>query len=166
MATVYLALGSNVGIGEEQFDRAIELLKENLANIKQARRYTSKAVGFTDQPDFLNTAIKGQTQLSPPDLLTFTQNVEQQVGRIRRFRWGPREIDIDIIFYDEQVVNEPTLSIPHPRFSERDFVLRPLCDLSPELIDPISRLTVRKLYEKLPKDSLSIQIQTETSCST
>lgn len=157
MATVYLALGSNVGVGDQQFDTAIELLEKKLTDIEQAPRYTSKAVGFVDQPDFLNTAIRASTELTPQDLLTFTQSVEQSVGRIRRFRWGPREIDIDIIFYDNQIVEEDTLTIPHPRFSERDFVLKPLLDLNPELIDPLSKLTVSELYAKIPNESRSIK---------
>lgn len=157
MAEVYLALGSNVGSGDVHLDQAIKLLESAVSNIKQAPRYTSKAVGFTEQADFLNTVISGETALKPQELLVFIQQVEQEVGRIRRFRWGPREIDIDIIFYDGQIINNPDLSIPHPRFSERDFVLQPLCDLKSDFIDPISKLTVHELYEKLPKEALSIK---------
>lgn len=157
MAVVYLALGSNVGVGDRQFDKAIKSLREHLTDIEQAPRYSSKAVGFTDQPDFLNTVIRAQTDLSPKELLAFTQMVEQKVGRIRRFHWGPREIDIDIIFYDNRIIDDPGLSIPHPRFAERDFVLKPLNDLNPELVDPISKLTVRELYAKLPKNSRAIK---------
>ena len=153
MATVYLALGSNVGVGDKQFDEALKLLQEQLADITQAPRYTSQAVGFTDQPDFLNTVLRAETELSPQELLGFTQTVEKKVGRIRRFRWGPREIDIDIIFYDDQVITDDNLSIPHPRFAERDFVLKPLLDLNSELIDPLSQLTVSTLYEKIPNES-------------
>lgn len=158
MATVFLALGSNVGNGNKQFDWAIELLSSELLNVVQAPRYISKPVGFTDQSDFLNTALKAETKLSPTELLEFTQNIEKKVGRIRRFRWGPREIDIDIIFYDNLMINEPILAIPHPRFAERDFVLLPIKDISPDLIDPISGKTVKELYDKLPKGSLSIQV--------
>ncbi len=157
MAVVYLALGSNVGSGDAQFDTAIALLSEELTAITQAPRYVSKAVGFTDQPDFLNTAIRGETTLSAEDLLSLTQSVEKKVGRVKRFRWGPREIDIDIIFYDNQVIDTPNLTIPHPRFAGRDFVVKPLLDLNPELIDPISKLTIRQLYEKIPHESRSIK---------
>jgi 2-amino-4-hydroxy-6-hydroxymethyldihydropteridine diphosphokinase len=156
MATIYLALGSNVGIGDQQFDDTIAALSKQLTNIRQAKRYTSKAVGFIDQPDFLNTVIEATTTLSPKDLLSFTQATEQATGRIRRFRWGPREIDIDIIFYDDVVINEPDLILPHPRFAEREFVLKPLCDLNPDIVDPISHKTVQKLYNHLPKRNLSI----------
>jgi len=157
MATVYLALGSNVGDGDQQFDRAIELLTPALSHIQQAPRYSSKAVGFTDQPDFLNTAIRAETDLDLRQLLELTQSVEQKVGRVKRFHWGPREIDIDIIFYDNHVIELPDLSIPHPRFSERDFVLRPLQDLSPEFVDPLTHKTVKALYDQLPLESRSIK---------
>jgi 2-amino-4-hydroxy-6-hydroxymethyldihydropteridine diphosphokinase len=157
MATVYLALGSNVGIGDKQFDSAIALLGGQLSDIKQAPRYTSKAVGFTDQPDFLNSAVQADTKLSPQELLTFTQTVEQKVGRIRRFRWGPREIDIDIIFYDDLVIEKPTLTVPHSRLSERDFVLKPLCDLNPQFVDPITKNTIQELYDNLPEIERSIK---------
>ena len=156
MVTVYIALGSNVGIGAKQFDHAITLLGEQLSHIKQASRYHSKAVGYTDQPDFLNTAIQAETELSPQELLAFTQMVEQKVGRIRRFRWGPREIDIDIIFYGDQIVEEPELTIPHARFRERDFVLLPIIDLNPAMIDPVTHLTIDELYKNLPITERSI----------
>jgi 2-amino-4-hydroxy-6-hydroxymethyldihydropteridine diphosphokinase len=157
MAIVYLALGSNVGKGDQQFDSALKALREHLTDIKQASRYTSAAVGFTDQPDFLNTVIEAETDLSPQELLAFTQMTEQKVGRIRRFRWGPREIDIDIIFYDDQIIDEPDLSIPHPRFAKREFILKPLLDLNPDLIDPVSKKTIQQLYEQLPAENRVIK---------
>lgn len=156
MVEVYLALGSNVGNGDAQFDAAIRLLAEKLENIKQAKRYTSKAFGFTDQPDFLNTALESETNLQPLELLEFVKDVEVKVGRIKRFRWGPREIDIDIIFYGDEIIDEPNLQIPHIGFSERDFVLKPLCDLNPNLVDPKSQKTVQQIYDNLPKSAKNI----------
>jgi 2-amino-4-hydroxy-6-hydroxymethyldihydropteridine diphosphokinase len=150
MTTVYLALGANVGDTAANIEQAVSLLAEKIAGIEQAPVYASKAVGYTDQPDFLNTALRGQTELPPLELLKFIKEVEQRVGRVERFRWGPREIDIDIIFYGDQVFEDDGLAIPHPSFRERDFVLKPLCDLEPDLIDPVSRLTVRKLLAGLP----------------
>src|SRR4051812_44554807 len=120
METVYLALGSNVGDSQEHIKKAVQLLGESLQHIKRAPIYRSKAVGYTDQPNFLNTAIEGQTQLSPQKLLKFIKDVEKRVGRVARFRWGPREIDIDIIFYGDQIVEQDGLTIPHARFAERD----------------------------------------------
>jgi 2-amino-4-hydroxy-6-hydroxymethyldihydropteridine diphosphokinase len=156
MATVYLALGSNVGDSESYIKQAVEMLGSKISHIKIAPIYRSKAVGYTDQADFFNTVIVGQTELDPRQLLKFVKKIEPKVGRIARFRWGPREIDIDIIFYDNKVLDESNLIIPHPRFSQRDFVLKPICDLDPKQIDPRSGLSVSELYAKLPKDQLSI----------
>lgn len=156
MAVVYLALGSNVGIGNRQLNQAITLLQERLINVIHAPHYSSKAVGYTDQADFVNTVIQAETTMLPEELLAFTQNVEQTIGRIHRFRWGPREIDVDIIFYDDLILSTPDLTIPHPRFAERDFVLKPLCDLNPDLIDPITKKTVQQLLDELPEGNLSI----------
>lgn len=156
MAVVYLALGSNVGIGNQQLSQTVTLLQEQLSNISCAPHYASTAVGYTNQPDFINTVIRAETIMSPQDLLAYTQSVEQAIGRIRRFRWGPREIDIDIIFYDNQIIDTPDLIVPHPRFAERDFVLKPLCDLNPDIVDPITKKTVKALYDQLPTGNLSI----------
>lgn len=156
MAVVYIALGSNVGIGDQQFDKAISLLEKKLTDIVETRRYSSKAVGVTDQPDFLNSVIQAKTSLNPHELLALTQATEQSVGRIHRFRWGPREIDIDIIFYNDEIIDTPELTIPHPRFAERDFVLKPLCDLNPDIIDPRSHKTIAELYSQLSAENLSI----------
>ncbi len=156
MAVVYLALGSNVGDSTHHIKQATELLSKILHDMRQAPLYSSKAVGYTDQPDFLNTALSGETNLSPEELLAAVKLVEQEVGRVATFRWGPREIDIDIIFYDDLRMETDTLTIPHPRFRERDFVLRPLCDLNPELIDPISQQSVTALLAHIDSQQESV----------
>lgn len=163
MAHICLALGSNVGKSREYIDKAVELLGRSVDSINLAPLYISKAVGYTDQPDFLNTALCGETALSPQELLTFVKDAEKQVGRIYRFRWGPREIDIDIIFYDDTVLDTVELTIPHPRFAERDFVLQPLADIVPDLRDPRSGQPISALLAALPQDSLSIQTNKPTS---
>ncbi len=155
MIEVYLALGSNLGDSRHNIIKAIQLMSPEIQKISQAPVYKTKPVGYTNQPDFFNTAISGQTDLSPEELLTFTRNVEQQVGRVARFHWGPREIDIDIIFYGNQIIKQPGLIIPHPHFSERDFVLKPLSDLNPDLIDPISQQTIKQLARLTNNSSLS-----------
>lgn len=156
MTTVYLALGSNVGDSRDNIAQAIQLLGSSVKQIKQAPLYTSKAVGYTDQPDFLNTALSGQTDLSPAALLKFTNEVERQVGRTASFHWGPREIDIDIVFYGDQVLQTDKLSLPHPNFSQRDFVLRPLKDLNPQITDPVSGQTISQLLDNLDPSQYSI----------
>ncbi len=149
MPVVYLALGSNVGDSRGYIEQAIELLSDKVQGIQTAPIYKSKAIGHTGQPNFLNTAIRGQTNLIPGDLLEFVNEVEQKVGRVERFRWGPREIDIDIILYGDFRQETKKLTLPHPHFRERDFVLKPLRDLDGNLIDPISGQTVLQLLDKL-----------------
>jgi 2-amino-4-hydroxy-6-hydroxymethyldihydropteridine diphosphokinase len=156
MAMVYLALGSNIGDSLQYIGQAIGLLGSVVHDIQQAPVYVSKAVGYTDQADFMNTAICGQTELSPQTLLQAIDTIEQQIGRVRRFRWGPREIDIDIIFYEDRFIESKNLTIPHPAFRERDFVLQPLVDLNSTLIDPVSQKTVKQLLEQLNPSQLSI----------
>jgi 2-amino-4-hydroxy-6-hydroxymethyldihydropteridine diphosphokinase len=156
MAIVYLALGSNVGDSRANIAQAVRLLGASFAQIKQAPCYLSKAVGYTDQPDFLNTALRGQTGLDPQALLEFIKDVEQKVGRTASFHWGPREIDIDIIFYDDLVMDTEELTIPHAHFSERDFVLQPLCDLNPSLTDPMSGQTVAGLLAQIGSTQKSL----------
>ena len=156
MTTVYLALGSNVGESRVNITQAIQLLGASIQQIKQAPLYISKAVGYTDQPDFLNTAISGRTNLDPEALLEFIKITERQVGRTASFHWGPREIDIDIILYGDQVLETDKLTIPHPRFRDRDFVLKPLNDLDPALIDPVSRQTTGQLLAKVDSSHQSI----------
>ena len=156
MTTTYLALGSNVGDPAQYITKAIDSLQTVLSEVKQAPLYTSKAVGYTDQPNFLNTVISGQTELSPQELLEVIDKIERKLGRIKRFRWGPREIDIDIIFFGNQILNTEKLVIPHPSFRERDFVLQPLVDLNSQTTDPVSQLTVKELLDRLEPSSLSI----------
>lgn len=156
MSTVYLALGSNVGDSAAAIEQAVFLLGEKITNIRQAPLYHSKAAGFTDQPDFLNTAVCGQTELTPRELLAFCQATEVAVGRIRRFHWGPREIDIDILLYDDLVIDEPDLSIPHARLLERDFMLRPLLDLNPDAQDPRTKQLLKEVLKSLSSENTSI----------
>jgi 2-amino-4-hydroxy-6-hydroxymethyldihydropteridine diphosphokinase len=161
MANIYLALGSNVGDSKDYIGKAIELLGASVRGIKRAPIYSSKAVGYTDQADFLNTAVQGRTNLSSEDLLKFIKNVEEKIGRVERFRFGPREIDIDIIFYDDLVLETEELVIPHPAFRGRDFVLQPLNDLNPELSDPVSSQTVAGLLAAIPPENRSILKQVD-----
>jgi 2-amino-4-hydroxy-6-hydroxymethyldihydropteridine diphosphokinase len=156
MVTIYLALGSNVGDKHRHIAGAVERLRESLNDVVAASLYRSKAVGYTEQDDFLNTAIKAQTSLSPAELLVLVKQIEQSVGRTERFRWGPREIDIDIIFYGDMVMTQPDLTVPHPSFSKRDFVLKPICDIDPNFVDPISKKTVKMLLDAIPDKERSI----------
>lgn len=156
MTTVYLAIGSNVGDSRAHIEQAIDLLAGKLHDLRSAPLYASKAIGYTDQADFLNTAVCGRTDLSPTDLLVWLKSLEQRVGRTASFRWGPREIDIDIIFYGDQVIDNERLTVPHPAFRERDFVLQPLSDLNPSLTDPVTGQTVSELLDGLEPERRSL----------
>lgn len=153
---VYLAIGSNVGDREKNILASIGLLKDKVSEIMPSKLYETKAVGYTEQSNFLNVVIRGETSLSPHELLVYIKRIEKEVGRIDRFRWGPREVDIDIIFYGNNIYEEEGLTIPHPRMHERDFVLRPLNDLDHNLKHPILGKTVKQMLDELPEDQRSI----------
>jgi 2-amino-4-hydroxy-6-hydroxymethyldihydropteridine diphosphokinase len=156
MAIIYLALGSNVGDKDANLKKAITLLRRNIKKPRLSRVYKTRPVGYEKQDNFLNMAIEGSTNLGPKSLLKFIKDTEKKTGRIRRFRWGPREIDIDIIFYGDGVYKDKVLQIPHRSMHQRDFVLKPLMDLNPELIHPVYKKTVRELYSAIPKAKLSV----------
>src|SRR3989344_1119258 len=151
--TIVLALGSNVGDRKKNILDAIEMLKKKISSIDTAPIYETKPVGYTDQADFLNTAIKGETLLSPGELLSYVKEIEKKVGRVDRFRWGPREIDIDIIFYGDRIHDGEGLTIPHPMMHERDFVLRPISDLDADFKHPILGKTIREMLADLLESS-------------
>jgi para-aminobenzoate synthetase len=147
MHIVFLALGSNVGDKNINIQQAIELLKEHINQISVAKLYETKPMYYEKQDNFLNTVLQGQTNLTPQELLLFVKKLEKQIGRVKRFQNGPREVDIDILFYDDLVFNNKDLQIPHPRMQERDFVLKPFMDISPDFVHPILKKTVKQIYE-------------------
>jgi 2-amino-4-hydroxy-6-hydroxymethyldihydropteridine diphosphokinase len=156
MNEVYLGLGSNVGDRLLNLNKAIELLSEKIQILKKSKIYISKAVGYTDQPDFYNMVLYGKTDLSPEELFNFIKDVEKNVGRVYRFRWGPREIDIDILFYNDLVYKSDKLNIPHPRLHERDFVLLPLIELNPKLFHPVLNKRVSDLKEFMENSVIGV----------
>ncbi|MHB0870391.1 MAG: 2-amino-4-hydroxy-6-hydroxymethyldihydropteridine diphosphokinase [Chloroflexota bacterium] len=133
----YLALGSNVGDRLANLRQAVDLLSSTtgLSVLRAAGVYETEPVGVRDQPWFLNTVVELSTGLSPQELLAAVKGVERSVGRTPTYRWGPREIDVDILLYEGAAVSSDELTIPHPRMRERLFVLLPLRDLCPEWRD-------------------------------
>ena len=152
MNIIYLALGSNVGNKKEHIDTAVELLREHVTGIITAKIYETEAMYYKNQDSFLNTVIRGKTKFNPKELLTFVKDIEKQAGRIDRFRYGPREVDIDILFYNDLVYRDEDLAIPHPLMQEREFVLRPFMDIDPDFIHPVLNISIRDLFEKLKEN--------------
>ena len=156
MYHIFLALGSNIENRKQHIEAAIALLREKVHDITVAPLYETKPRYFEDQQNFLNTVLSGYTDLKPMELLHFTKTVQQEVGRVERFRNGPREIDIDILFYDNVVYKDKELEIPHPRLQERDFVLQPFADLNPNFLHPVLKKTIKALLDTLPEEQRSI----------
>lgn len=136
--TAYLALGTNLGDKLENLRSAVRLLRESGCKITGVSSlYSTKPVGVKDQPDFLNAVIRVETVYGPKALLGLCQSIELRLGRERTIRWGPRVIDVDILLYDDLVMDEPSLTLPHPEMSKRAFVLAPLAEIDPEVeIEP------------------------------
>jgi len=156
MEIIFLALGSNVESRKQYIETAINLLREKVHDIVVAPLYETKPRYFEDQQNFLNTVLRGYTELEPWELLQFTQTVQQEVGRVERFRNGPREIDIDILMYDQIVYKDEGLEIPHSRLQERDFVLQPFADINPDFLHPVLKKTIKELLDALPQEQQSI----------
>lgn len=142
---VYLALGANLGDRLSNLRAAIRSLPPKVHVLAESRVYETPPWGYTKQPPFLNMAIQAETDLAPAALLSYLKHIEAQIGREESVHWGPRLIDLDILFYDDLTLNSPELVIPHPHLHERGFVLVPLADLAPDLEHPRLRRRIRDL---------------------
>lgn len=149
MTTVYLALGSNLGDRAANLNAAIAALPPTVTVTRRSPVYETAPQYETDQPAFLNMVLCAETRLAPAALLQRLQQIERDLGRRPARRYGPRLIDIDILFYGAQRFEAPGLVIPHPRLAERVFVLRPLADIAPALTHPATGDSVLSLLEKL-----------------
>ncbi len=134
----YLALGSNLGDREGYLRAAIARLEEapGVNLLRCSRVYETEPVGVTEQPRFLNMVVEVEAEGTPRDLLALAKRIERELGRKRRRRWGPREIDIDVLIFDDETVDDDDLKVPHPRMWERAFVMAPLAELAPEIESP------------------------------
>lgn len=133
MNDVYLSIGTNIGERYENLQRAIRLLMgtEGVEVVRISSVYETAAVGYTDQADFLNIAVYVKTEHASGKMLEICQSIENELGRVREFRWGPRIIDLDILLYNHENIETESLIVPHPRMYERAFVLVPLIDITP-----------------------------------
>lgn len=149
MTKTFLALGSNLGDKKQYINDAIYLLKKYIGDISVAKFYETKPQYYEKQDTFVNTVIRGYTDLTPSELLHFIKEVEKEIGRKERFHFGPREIDIDILFYNDLIYKDGDLVIPHPLLQEREFVMKPFLDLEPDFVHPKFKKTVSELYFEL-----------------
>jgi 2-amino-4-hydroxy-6-hydroxymethyldihydropteridine diphosphokinase len=154
MERIFLGLGSNVGDRTANIERACRLIGE-IDGVRVVRRSSlieTAPVGYKDQPDFINAVVEIGTSLAPRELLEAVKEIERRMGRIPAPRYAPRVIDIDILLFGDRVIDEPGLTIPHPRMHERRFVLGPLAEIAPEAVHPVLRKSATKLSEGLPPE--------------
>jgi len=150
LKTVYLGLGSNVGDRESNLREAIERLEaEGIRVMRRSSLYETEPQEVRDQPWFLNAAVEAKTDLFPLQLLARIQNIERAMGRRRVMPKGPRNIDIDLLFYGRSVIHTPELETPHPGIAERRFVLEPLAEIAPEFRHPVNGKTAREMLAAL-----------------
>ena len=143
--TVYLALGSNLDDRLANLKQAVASLSPQMEVKARSHIYETPPWGYTDQPKFLNQVVKAKTYLAPEPLLKHLKRLEIALGRKTSFPNGPRLIDMDILFYDDVVLETPLLTLPHPRLHERGFVLLPLMDIAPNLLHPVSKKSVSEM---------------------
>lgn len=151
MTQIYLLLGTNLGDRPANLSRVKEILVANRVGIvNESSIYETAAWGIEDQPGFLNQVLQIETNKTPTKLLELTQDIEEDMGRVRKVKWGERLIDIDILYYGDTIVNQPDLVIPHPEIQNRRFTLVPLAEFSPELMHPVLKMSQQVLLENCP----------------
>jgi len=155
MNQVYLLLGANLGARELQLQHARLHIEESIGKLANSSHlYETEAWGVTDQPTFINQVLLVETVYSPQEILRRTQLIEDKLGRIRTEKWGARVIDIDILYFNADIINEENLFIPHPLLQERNFVLIPLSEIAPQFIHPILGQTNQSLLYNSPDSSV------------
>ena len=152
--TVFIALGSNLGDREAYLKMGREALAEVMEIEKVSSIYETPPWGVLEQPKYLNQVVQGKTNCLPLNLLLFLKETEKKIGRTEGVRYGPRVLDLDILFFGEQVLNLENLQIPHPRIAERAFVLVPLNEIAPTWRHPANKLTIAELLAACPEEEI------------
>lgn len=147
---IYIALGSNLGNKEKNLKEALQRLEQKGVEILRVSDFIqTEPYGVTDQPAFLNAVAEIRTDRSPLELLHILLQVERDMGRKRLRHWGERNIDLDLLLYNEEIIDLPELKVPHPDMQNRDFVLGPLAQIAPEAMHPVLQKTAEELWNKL-----------------
>jgi len=155
MQKIYLGLGTNLGNRQAYLKKALYYIERLLGTITATSNiYETQPWGVSEQPNFLNMVVEVQSYQSPQNTLSTILTIEQFIGRVRLNKWGSRAIDIDLLFYGEEVINEPNLKIPHPYIPQRNFVLVPLKEIAEDLLHPVLKVSIHELYTNC-KDTLS-----------
>jgi len=150
---VFIGVGSNLGNREENIKKAILKTSElpQTSVLATSSIINTKPIGKRDQPDFLNCIIKIETKYTSNGLLTELQNIESDMGRIRKEKWGPRVIDLDILFFNDEIIETEDLTIPHPEILNREFILYLMKEIIPKFVHPIEKKTIEELYAEYKK---------------
>ena len=161
MSIAFIALGTNKGNRLDNLKKAVRCFENDAKTtvIKKSLIYETKPFGYREQGDFLNAVIKINTNYLLKDLFNFIKEIEKRLGRTESFRWGPREIDIDILFYDDLVHSDDVITIPHPGIPERDFVLIPLSEIEPELVHPVLKKKISDICSCLKDRTVIKKLQ-------
>lgn len=165
MDNVFISMGSNLGDKIGNCRRAVNEIAGFCEVIRVSSLYETEPVGKEDQPNFINCVSQIETNLSPHKLLKKLNSIEEKLGRVRHEKWGPRTIDLDIIFYNDLIINESDLIIPHPRAHLRRFVLEPICEIAPEFIHPGPDSSVLELLKLLEDNKKVIKREEQFTTS-
>jgi 2-amino-4-hydroxy-6-hydroxymethyldihydropteridine diphosphokinase len=158
---VYLGLGSNLGDRALNLGRALDALRADFEIDSVSACYETEPAYVLDQPRFYNLACRGATALEPMAVLRRLKQLEREIGRTPTTRYGPRVMDIDLLFYSDVILDTPELAVPHPRLAERPFVLVPLAEIAPDFVHPVLRLTITQLRDRLGDTSKVIWLAPE-----
>ncbi|MCO5948733.1 2-amino-4-hydroxy-6-hydroxymethyldihydropteridine diphosphokinase [Mucilaginibacter flavidus] len=157
MNRVFLLLGSNLGNRQQHLQQAIELIGTHLAPVKKTSSiYETQSWGKTDAPDYLNQVVILETEIPASEILRKILDIELMLGRKREEKWGSRTIDIDILFYGDEIIDDKNLQVPHPELHNRRFTLEPLAEIAPGLLHPVLKKTILDVKNNL-KDSLIVK---------